>query len=180
MVEYGIETGSEKMLTAIGKKSTLDLNRRAVEITRKAGLRIFADIMLGLPGETEKDWDETVGFLRWAKPDIIRAGLLCPLPGTALFNQLPPDVRDSIRWEGYTYMDTLELGLIMSSLPKEEVRSRFRNLNKYFLGPHVAWGVLRDSNPTERELRRALWKKIISFALRHPVRAARLPNRWAD
>ncbi|MGO9018807.1 MAG: B12-binding domain-containing radical SAM protein [Syntrophobacteraceae bacterium] len=180
MVEYGIETGSEKMLTAIGKKSTLDLNRRAVEITRKAGLRIFTDIMLGLPGETEKDWDETVGFLRWAKPDIIRAGLLCPLPGTALFNQLPRDVQDSIRWEGYTYMDTLELGLIMSSLPKEEVRSRFRNLNKYFLGPHVAWGVLRDSNPTERELRRALWKKIISFALRHPVRAARLPNRWAD
>lgn len=180
MVEYGIETGSESMLGAIGKRTTLDLNRRAVEITRKADLRIFTDIMFGLPGETEKDWDETVSFLRWAKPDIIRAGLLCPLPGTALFNQLPDDMRDSIRWEDYTYLDTLELGLIMSSLPEEKVRSRYRNLNKYFLGPHIAWGMLRDSSPDEREFRRALWKKLISFALRHPLRAARLPCRWAD
>ncbi len=136
--------------------------------------------MKGCAQHTEKDWDETVSFLRWAKPDIIRAGLLCPLPGTSLFNQLPADMRDSIRWEDYTYLDTLELGLIMSSLPEEKVRSRYRNLNKYFLGPHIAWGMLRDSSPDEREFRRALWKKLISFALRHPLRAARLPCRWAD
>lgn len=176
MVEYGIETGSESMLSAIGKRSTLELNRRAIEITRNAGLRVFTDIMLGLPGETEKDWDETILFLRWAKPDIIRAGLLCPLPGTAMFNQLPADVRDSIRWEQYTYLDTLELGLLMSSIPRETVRSMYRDLNKYFLGPHVAWGLLRDSNPDERRLRGALWRKLIGFALRHPVRAARFPR----
>ncbi len=141
MVEYGVETGSESLLGAIGKKTTLALNRRAVEITRKAGLRIFTDIMFGLPGETEKDWDETIGFLRWARPDIIRAGLLCPLPGTAFFNKLPADVRDSIRWEDYTYLDTMELGLVMSDVPQEKIRSRYRDLNKYFLGPHLTWGM---------------------------------------
>jgi radical SAM superfamily enzyme YgiQ (UPF0313 family) len=175
MVEYGLETGSEELLEAIGKQTSLELNRRAVQATREAGLRIFADIMFGLPGETEKDWDETVSFLRWARPEIIRAGLLCPLPGTAFFNQLPSDVRDSIRWEDYTYLDTLGLGLVMSGLPEKKVRSRYRKLDKYFLQPHLLRAVLRDSDPGERELRRFLRKETISFALRHPIRAARLP-----
>ena len=180
MVEYGIETGSEAMLGEIGKRTSLDLNRRAVQTTRKAGLRIFADIMFSLPGETEKDWDETVNFLRWAKPEIIRAGLLCPLPGTVFFNKLPPDVRDSIRWEDYTYLDTPGSGLTMSGLTEQKVRSRYRELNKYFLHPHLIWAMLRDSDPDEHEFRRSLRKKIIGFALRHPIRAARLPCRWSD
>ncbi len=180
MVEYGIETGSEELLEAIGKKTSLELNRRAVQTTREAGLRIFADIMFGLPGETEKDWDDTVSFLRWAKPEIIRAGLLCPLPGTAFFDRLPSDVRDSIRWEDYTYLNTLGLGLVMSGLPEKEVRSRYRKLDKYFLHPHLVRAMLRDSGPDEHELRRFLRKKIIGFALRHPIRAARLPCRWGE
>lgn len=180
MVEYGMESGSNQMLGEIAKKSTLEMNRRAVEITRRAGLRIFADIMLGLPEETEKDWDETVRFLRWARPEIIRAGLLCTLPGTALFNKLPRDVRDSLRWEGYTFLDAVELGLLLSNIPEERIRSLYRKLNKYFLNPHLALSVLRDSDPEERELRSAIGKKMLRFALRHPVRTARLPFRWSD
>ena len=90
-IEYGFESGSTESLRRLGKQTDIELNRRAVELTRRAGLRIFADIMVGLPGETVADFEATVKFLRWARPEIISAARLCPLPGTPIYkNWTPP------------------------------------------------------------------------------------------
>lgn len=175
MVEYGFETGSEQLLKNIGKRSSMELNRRAVELTRKVGLRIYADIMVGLPGENEKDWEATSRFLRWARPEIISAALLYPLPGTRLFKSLPQEVRQSVRWEDYTYYNSVKPDLLLSSLPLEAIQRLYRRFDRYQIKPHTAWAILRDSDPEERALRRGIWKYLISFALRHPIHALRTP-----
>lgn len=175
-VEYGFESGSDQMLRRLGKSSSLELNQRAVRLTREAGLRIFADIMVGLPGELGSDVAATEKFLRWARPDVVSAGQLCPLPGTAIFNQLPPQVRQNLNWGAYAYMDTRELGVNLTGMSADQRDRVTRRFLKRFVGPWVLRQVLRDTSVANQAARRGLRKTLRRFALRHPLHCARIPN----
>jgi radical SAM superfamily enzyme YgiQ (UPF0313 family) len=65
---YGIESGSQKMLDVMEKKTTVEQNLNALELTRKSGIPCFANILFGMPGENRQTILETRDFL-------IRAGL---------------------------------------------------------------------------------------------------------
>jgi len=174
-IEYGFETGSDASLKALGKNTTVELNRRAVELTRRAGLRVFANIMVGLPGETEKDFNATIRFLRWARPEILSAACLTPLPGTPLFDGLAPEVRDRIQWGQYTYLDRRQVEVNLTAMPDERFRKLYRGFHRYLACSHNTWALLRDSDRDEAALRRRLRRKLLRFVLRHPLRAARMP-----
>jgi anaerobic magnesium-protoporphyrin IX monomethyl ester cyclase len=175
-VEYGFESGSDDSLRRLGKRSTNEANRRAVRLTREAGLRIFADIMVGLPGETEKDLDATVRFIRWARPEILSATRLHPLPGTPIFDALPPEVRRRLPWGAYAYFDDFGPGLNLTTLTDERYEAWYRRFRKYLSRPQATWAVLRDTPADWRDVRRHLRGSLRRFALRHPIHAARLPR----
>lgn len=87
-VIYGCESGSQDTLERLKKKTTVEQNYRAVEVTKASGLSCEVNVMVGLPGETEEDILKTIGFLRRAKPDRIVKGKLYPLPGTPIYGEL--------------------------------------------------------------------------------------------
>jgi anaerobic magnesium-protoporphyrin IX monomethyl ester cyclase len=177
-VEYGIESGSEKSLETLGKQATLDANRRAVLATRAAGLRIFADIMVGLPGETEKDFDATVDFMRWARPEVINLAKLVPLPGTPLYDSLTPEQLGRLSWADYAYFDRPGVGLNLTAMPDDVFDRKYRRLRKYFLEPHLMLSMLRDPamrDGEDRELRRRFRRKLAKFVLLHPILATHVP-----
>ena len=174
-VEYGFECASDRALGAIGKNADMELNRRAVALTRQAGLRIFADIMFGLPGETEGEFQATVDFLRWARPEIISAGCLYPLPGSAIFNSLPQDVRDTMSWGQYAYFDRPGPKLNLTAMPDHKFERLYRDFVKYTFRPQLTWALLRDSSGRATCGRSAMWTYLAKFALKHPIRAARVP-----
>jgi radical SAM superfamily enzyme YgiQ (UPF0313 family) len=80
----GFESGSQRMLDFMGKGTSVEQNRQAVEICRRYGIRLYANIMFGLPTETKKDMDETVEFIRWMRPDYLSCAVFTPYPGTYL------------------------------------------------------------------------------------------------
>ncbi len=174
-VEYGLESGSTDSLQRLGKSATADLNRRAVQLTHEAGLRIFADIMVGLPGETRQDLEATVRFLRWAKPEVIVASRLYPLPGTPIYAGLPQEVRRNLDWDAYAYFDDYAGGVNLTAMPAEEFQRWYRTFRRYFIKPQVARAMLRDTPPEWRQVRRNLRRTLRRFILRHPIRAARAP-----
>ncbi len=174
-VEYGFESGSTAALRRLGKQSDLDQNRRAVELTRRAGLRIFADIMVGLTGETAEDFQETVRFLRWAKPDIISAVRLSPLPGTPIYNHLKPEVRSRMNWADFTYLDHPVNALNFTAMPERQIDELCRKFQKYLVRPHTLWSLLRDTPAAEHQELRALRQKLARFVLRHPIKALQVP-----
>ena len=174
-VEYGFESGSDEALRRLGKNATVEMNRRAVQLTREAGLRVFADIMVGLPGETEAEVEATLRFLRWARPEVISAGRLCPLPGTPIYEELPPEVRDSLDWPDYTYLDHPIYKINLTAMSDERFERVYRELDKYFARPLTTWHRLRDTPREDRAERRRLVRKLLRFILQHPLRAARLP-----
>ena len=55
-VVYGFESGDDNILLKINKWTTADQGHEAIKLTKKAGLKVRGQLMVGLPGET----DETV------------------------------------------------------------------------------------------------------------------------
>ena len=87
-VAYGIESGSPEMLIRINKKTDIKKNYRAADLTHKAGMRVSALIMFGLPQETEKDRILTQALIKKMKPDRLgTVGVVWIFPGTALYEQ---------------------------------------------------------------------------------------------
>ncbi len=174
-VEYGFESGSDAVLRRVAKNASLEQNRRAARLAREAGLRVFADIILGLPGETEQDVEATRRFLRWADPEVLSSARLMPLPGTPIFDELPPAVRDSLNWADYTYFDVQKPAVNLSAMSDARFEKVFHDFQKYFSRPLTLRAFLRDTPPEERAERRRLRRALFSFMVRHPLRALRLP-----
>jgi radical SAM superfamily enzyme YgiQ (UPF0313 family) len=175
-VEYGFESGSEAGLRSIGKRATVEANLHDVRLTREAGLRVFADIMVGLPGETEQDFKATMDFIRRVNPDVTSFGRLFPLPGTPLYERVPQARRDSLDWAAYTYEQEGPLPFNFTAMPEHRFEKRYRKHLRRFIRPKMTLELLRDTDARDENTRRALARRFRSFALRHPIRAARIPR----
>jgi radical SAM superfamily enzyme YgiQ (UPF0313 family) len=86
-VVYGIESGSQTVLDAMNKRTTVEMNYSAIAMTKKAGLQCYADLFLGFPGETPDTIRETAELLMKAKPTAINMSVMYPLPGTTVYDQ---------------------------------------------------------------------------------------------
>ena len=86
-VVYGIESGSQTILDAMNKKTTVEMNYRAIQITKQAGLQCYADMFLGYPGETPDTIEKTQELLLKARPTAINLSVMYPIPGTHVYNE---------------------------------------------------------------------------------------------
>src|SRR5690606_4704642 len=64
-ITYGVESGSERVRREIMKRQVTNQRFRDVfRWTREAGIAVTANYMLGLPGETRADLDQTLELAR--------------------------------------------------------------------------------------------------------------------
>ncbi|MFW6153811.1 MAG: B12-binding domain-containing radical SAM protein [Planctomycetota bacterium] len=168
-IEYGFESGSDRMLRAMSKNASVELNRRAVRLTREVGIRIFGDVLVGLPGETTEDFDATVAFVRWARVDVLGVAMLYPLPGTPIYDDLTDAQKRLAHWDGYAYPQRPGFLVNLTAMDDATYTRRYERFMRYLVRPAIDRQVLRDS-PTA-DLRR----RVRRFARRHPIRATRLP-----
>lgn len=85
-IVYGFESGSQKMLDAFNKRTSVTENIRACQLTKKAGINCFGDMILFYPGETMETLKETEQFIKKAKPTGVKFYVLTPLPKTKVYN----------------------------------------------------------------------------------------------
>jgi anaerobic magnesium-protoporphyrin IX monomethyl ester cyclase len=78
---YGAESGSPEILKKIRKGITPEQTRRAVEMTREAGIGVLASFVLGLPGETPQTLRQTLDFAESLRVPYT-LNLLTPYVGT--------------------------------------------------------------------------------------------------
>jgi len=84
-IKVGIETGSERVLASINKKTTLSQAIEAANLFRKVGIHWTGYFMMGLPSETKEDVYKTLSFIKELKPDYASFSVYEPFPGTDLF-----------------------------------------------------------------------------------------------
>jgi len=84
-IKVGIETGSEKVLKLVNKKTTLAQARDAAKLFKKVGIHWTGYFMIGIPSETREEIYQTLNFMREIKPDFASLSVYGPFPGTDLF-----------------------------------------------------------------------------------------------
>lgn len=85
-LSLGVESGSQRILDAIDKKITVAEIIESTEIAKSYGIRVRYFMMLGNRGETRETFEETLAFLRRAKPHEFIFSCLSFYPGTRDFH----------------------------------------------------------------------------------------------
>lgn len=156
-IKYGVETGTEKMIDVIKKGVCLDQDRRAVEITRQAGIECQISIILGLPGETIGDMRETVRFAVSLRPDLVGFNLFKPLPGSPLYKKLEREgMLRHFDWSEYSIKRTRSV--VKDQYPRETLETELRRAYmKFFFRPgyvlqRLSWFARQPKRETLRLL----------------------------
>ncbi len=81
-VWLGVESGSQQILDAMEKGTTVDEVRDATRALKARGIRACWFLQLGYPGETWDDLLLTRDLVRAERPDDVGVSVAYPLPGT--------------------------------------------------------------------------------------------------
>ena len=82
LVSFGAESGCQKILDSVNKKTTIELNEQAVKMAKEVGLSVAMSVIIGYPGETAESLNQTFDFIKRTKPDYVYLCLATPYPGT--------------------------------------------------------------------------------------------------
>lgn len=87
MIEYGFESGSQKMLNIIDKRVTAEQNKQVAIWTKEAGIYTSPTLVLGMPGENNDTVRESINFLKSLNLDFkqYQWTYALPIPGSHLY-----------------------------------------------------------------------------------------------
>ena len=100
-IAFGHESGSQKILDNVTKRTTVQQNYDSVKYAKKYGIKVKSFIMLGLPGEDEQSVTETENFIRTAGMDDFQLAVYYPFKGTQIRDAIDKgDKNMDIHFEG--------------------------------------------------------------------------------
>ena len=104
-VWIGAESGSQRILDAMDRRVEVQQVRSTIRQAKKAGMEAGTFIMLGYPGETEEDIEETIRHLVESDPDLYTITVAYPIRGTPLFTEVESGITTNLPWSQSTDRD---------------------------------------------------------------------------
>ena len=101
----GAESGSQEIIDAMDRRVDVNHVKKIIQDTNAMGIETGTFIMLGYPGETEKNIDETIQYLKEAKPTHYTITVAYPIKGTSLYNEIKDKITERPNWESSTDRD---------------------------------------------------------------------------
>ncbi|MCH7974116.1 MAG: radical SAM protein [Bacteroidetes bacterium] len=101
----GAESGSQKIIDAMDRRVDVEQVKEMIKLTRKHGIETGTFIMLGYPGETEKDIEETIEHLKASNPDYFTITIAYPINGTEFYQEVEAKQIKSFNWKTDTDRD---------------------------------------------------------------------------
>ncbi len=84
-IRFGAETGSDRLVKLMkGPWASVSSHQRCIDLGQKFGIKISAAFMIGTPGETPEDLEQTLAFVTRNRDRLMIEGfyLTTPIPGT--------------------------------------------------------------------------------------------------
>jgi len=104
-VWIGAESGSQRIIDAMDRRVKVEQVREMINLSRKFGIEAGTFIMLGYPGETEKDIEETINHLKKSNPHQFTITVAYPIRGTEFFQEIETNQVNIFEWEKNTDRD---------------------------------------------------------------------------
>jgi anaerobic magnesium-protoporphyrin IX monomethyl ester cyclase len=163
IVWIGAESGSQRVLDAMEKGTTVEQIREAARRLHAAGIRVAFFLQFGYPGETRTDVEATLQMVRDCRPDDIGVAVSYPLPGTPFYERVRDELGDKRHWD-----DSDDLAMMYRGpFTTDFYRQLHRLVHTEFRARRVGRQLL--------QLGRTPWR----LRGRHLVRAGGVLYRWA-
>jgi len=140
---YGAESGSQRVLDLMRKRITLRQIEDAIKITKYLDIKTLASFIIGYPGESLREIDETINFSISLDPDYAQYSILTPYPGTPIYYELKrKGLLSTEDWDKYTVLDPVieyeKMGLSKEIVGRKLTEAYLRfYLRPRYLGRHV-------------------------------------------
>lgn len=159
LIEFGIESGCQRILDSMRKNVTKEKIREVIEKTHEAGIITKGNFIFGLPGETHDSIHETIHFARSLKLDYAQHTFLQPLPGSELYETAGKYGTFDPSWDRF---NTFRINFIPTGFTQKDLTYYSKLFwRKFYLRPQIIWnelGKLKNVESFER-----LWLALKSF-----------------
>ena len=133
-VWFGVESGSKKLLTSMGKGFSLTQTRRAFKWAKEAGLMTVAGVILGFPGETKESAWETIRFVKELNPNDVGFYIATPYPGTPMYEEVKAN--GSLKITDFNKYDTATPTFEIPNMTMQELTEiREQAFQSFYLSP---------------------------------------------
>jgi len=129
-INVGVESGNPEILNSIQKNIDLDQVRDIFKIAKNLGIGTYAYFMVGFPGETKQQVQETIELMKEIKPTVYPCWSICtPYPGTEIFEtiqqmKLLPEQPD---WSEFYHHST---SMNFSNIPDNEFKELLEQIGR--------------------------------------------------
>ncbi len=102
-IKFGVESGSQEILDLMNKNITIPQIKKAIKITKKAGIRTGAYFIIGYVRENKHTIRQTIDLAKNLNLDFAMFYLATPLPMTSFHELAVKDgIIDSNYWKEYS------------------------------------------------------------------------------
>lgn len=109
-VWMGAESGSQKILDAMDKGTTVEEIKEARRLLKHHAIKASFFLQYGYSGETMEDIKKTLALIEETMPDDIGISVSYPLPGTGFYEKVKQDLKEKTNWT-----DSDELALLFKN-----------------------------------------------------------------
>ena len=139
-IRLGIESGVQRVLDRMNKGVTLQQVKKAFLLGKKLGIETIGYIMIGNPGETREDIEETFRFTKQIAPDFVHCAVFTPYPATESYKEWV-EKYDRDVWSEFAKNPTIGFEPpVWGDIPREELEDRVTKFYKeyYFRPGYIA------------------------------------------
>jgi radical SAM superfamily enzyme YgiQ (UPF0313 family) len=155
-VWMGAESGSQRVLDAMEKGTTVEQITEAAARLKAAGIAVGFFLQFGYPGETRAEIEETLRLVRECEPDDIGASVSYPLPGTRFYEQVKSELGEQQNWRDSEDLAMLYHGPFSTAFYRQlhlVLHTEFRMRKSW---RDLAGAIRHPSRLRRRHVRRAL------------------------
>lgn len=142
-VEFGFESGSQRVLKLMNKKSTVEQNLKAAIAAKCAAMPFQGNFIIGYPGETEQDLLETAKFMKKTRPTVILFNIFWPLPSTTSYAELEKEEQPLPSWEDTD--NATKTGLNYSAMTNERFFALYKQIKFRIVFLNNVYYLIKDT-----------------------------------
>lgn len=118
-VWIGAESGSQAILDAMDKGTTVEQIYEATRLIKQHGIRIAFFLQFGYLGETQEDIEKTIQMVLDLMPDDIGISVSYPLPGTPFYEKVKTSLQQKQNWAESDDLDMMWAGTFNTAYYKQ-------------------------------------------------------------
>jgi len=155
-VWVGAESGSQNILDAMDKDTTVEQIYEATRILKSKHIRTAFFIQFGYLGETKNDINQTINMIKDLVPDDIGVSVSYPLPGTKFYEKVKEDLKLKANWTDSDDLDMMFQGTFNSKFYRKLQRYTHKEFRKSQAIELIKNSIKKPSLLNKEKLRRIL------------------------